>query len=91
MERPTLWLYGERDPYYSLPHSRKNFEAYRGAGGQGAFEVLSLGPLRNDHQIVRSPAVWQAAMERYLQTLAPTQGAVAVDAARPASAVAHRP
>jgi dienelactone hydrolase len=89
--RPTLWLYGERDPYYSLAHSRKNFEAYRGAGGQGAFEVLSLGPLRNDHQIVRSPAVWQAAMDHYLQTLAPAQAASAVDAARPASAVLQGP
>jgi dienelactone hydrolase len=39
---PTLWLYGDRDPYYSLEHSRLNFAAFEVAGGTGAFHEVSL-------------------------------------------------
>jgi dienelactone hydrolase len=35
--RPVLWLYGSRDSFYSLKHSRANFEAFRAAGGRGRF------------------------------------------------------
>ncbi len=65
----TLWLYGQRDPYYSIEHSKKNFAAFQAAGGQGVFHVFSLGFLRNDHQIVRQPEVWQDTMSGYLSML----------------------
>ena len=42
--RPTLWLYGDNDPYYPLSHSEANFEAFRQAGGKGAFMRLGAGP-----------------------------------------------
>src|SRR5262249_18832872 len=35
--RPSLWLYGEQDPYYPLPESRGSFAAFQAAGGSGAF------------------------------------------------------
>jgi hypothetical protein len=35
--RPTLWLYGDHDPFYDLPHSRNNFMLFQSAGGQGTF------------------------------------------------------
>src|SRR5258708_27004873 len=41
---PTLWLYGNHDPFYSLDHSRANFAAFHAAGGKGSvldFAVLS--------------------------------------------------
>ena len=66
---PTLWLYGERDSYYRIAHSQKNFAAFRSAGGKGAFHVFTLGLLRNDHQIVRSRAVWEETMSSYLKSL----------------------
>src|SRR5262249_47845694 len=31
-KRPTLWLYGRRDPFYSISHSRDNFAAFQKAG-----------------------------------------------------------
>jgi hypothetical protein len=34
---PTLWLYGNHDPFYSLDHSRTNFAAFQAAGGKDSF------------------------------------------------------
>lgn len=65
----TLWLYGEYDPYYSISHSQKNFAAFQAAGGTGTFHIFSLGFLRNSHQIVRQPEIWQDTMTAYLATL----------------------
>ena len=62
----TLWLYGEDDPFYSLSHSRKNFEAFQKAGGKGTFnsfpEAKSIG-----HRLVFFPAVWATTVEAYLK------------------------
>src|SRR5262245_36791253 len=35
--RPTIWLYGDNDPYYSLRHSHSNFAIFEAAGGKGRF------------------------------------------------------
>ncbi len=62
----TLWLYGEDDPFYSLSHSRKNFEAFQKAGGKGIFnsfpEAKSIG-----HRLVYYPDVWASIVEAYLK------------------------
>ena len=68
-QKPTLWLYGEDDPFYSLAHSKKSFDAFVAAGGKGSFQVFTLGFLRNDHQIVRTRSVWQASMADFLKSL----------------------
>ena len=42
--RPTLWLYGQHDRYYSIEHSRSNFDVFKKAGGNGEFfEYTSAG------------------------------------------------
>ncbi|WP_233250628.1 S9 family peptidase, partial [Acidovorax sp. HMWF018] len=58
MPRPTLWLYGERDSYYTLENSRASFEAFRGAGGQGRMVGYALPPGRDGHEIYKSPSLW---------------------------------
>jgi endonuclease YncB( thermonuclease family)/dienelactone hydrolase len=65
-DRPTLWLYGYRDPLYGLPHSRKSFTAFRMAGGQGAFRDFVPPEGLSGHQIDASPELWTAALEDYL-------------------------
>lgn len=74
---PSLWLYGARDPYYSLAHSQKSFTAFTSAGGKGSFHILTFGVLRNDHQIVRNRAVWSGPMSLFLDRLNLCQGTVA--------------
>lgn len=64
--RPTLWLYGEKDPYYALAHSRKNFEAFIDAGGRGSFETFKLPPGVNGHLIFTQQDLWGPAVEAYL-------------------------
>lgn len=68
-KKPTLWLYGQNDPFYSIAHSKSSFDAFVAAGGKGTFEVLTLGFLRNDHQIIRNKSVWEAAITSYLKLL----------------------
>ena len=67
--QPTLWLYGDKDPFYSLRHSRKNFDAFVSAGGRGSFQTFDPPPGRNGHAIHLGRAQWEPAMERYLELI----------------------
>ena len=64
---PELWLYGDKDPFYSLDHSRRNFEAFEAAGGKGRFMTYSPRPGQIGHFISQSPSLWTAAMDDYLK------------------------
>jgi dienelactone hydrolase len=69
---PSLSLYGERDPYYSIPFSRQNFEAYIGAGGKGSMEVLAVppgSPGATGHRILFFPEVWHQSVDRFIGSL----------------------
>lgn len=66
MPRPTLWLYGERDAYYSLDHSRASFEAFLAAGGTGKMLSYSLPPGQDGHNIHSFPALWKSELDGYL-------------------------
>ena len=63
---PTIWLYGEKDPFYSLTHSRANFAAFEAAGGKGAFHEYMPPEGLNGHQIGSAPLLWSATLEAYL-------------------------
>ncbi|WP_051237588.1 alpha/beta hydrolase family protein [Ottowia thiooxydans] len=69
--RPMLWLYGSQDPFYSLRHSRKNFDAFIAEGGKGSF--VSFDPLHgaSGHDIVAQPVLWESAVSDYLKKLEP--------------------
>ena len=64
--RPTIWLYGDNDPFYSLAHSRGNFAAFQATGGKGAFHGYAPPDGLNGHQIGSAPALWGATLEAYL-------------------------
>jgi dienelactone hydrolase len=63
---PMLWLYGEDDPFYSLLHSRANFEAFQAAGGTGSFHEFPRPSGATGHQISSVPGIWETLVERYL-------------------------
>jgi dienelactone hydrolase len=65
-DRPTIWLYGDNDPYYSLRHSRMNFAAFQAAGGKGAFHDYVPPEGLTGHQIAAAPELWTEALEAYL-------------------------
>jgi pimeloyl-ACP methyl ester carboxylesterase len=67
--KPTLWLYGENDPFYSISHSRKNFEAFEAAGGTGIFLVFTLEDGQSGHGLASIPGHWQHAVQDYLEQL----------------------
>ncbi|QTD46499.1 alpha/beta hydrolase family protein [Ottowia testudinis] len=71
--KPTLWLYGERDSFYSMAHSRANFQAFIDAGGQGEFHAYDLGEGRNGHALHAAPMLWQPAVDDYLRKIAPNR------------------
>jgi dienelactone hydrolase len=68
--RPTLWLYGESDPYYSIPFSRANFDAFVAAGGKGKFVSYVVPGEDQGHRVQRHPALWSDELDRYLDTVA---------------------
>jgi pimeloyl-ACP methyl ester carboxylesterase len=67
--RPTIWLYGQNDRYYSIAHSRVNFAAFQKVGGQGRFLELEA-PTGQGHFVVGRPNLWSGAVESYLKSLA---------------------
>lgn len=67
--RPTLWLYGERDPYYPIVFSRDAFAAFQAAGGKGSFHVYTAPQGLDGHGIQAAPRLWQADLNAYLTGL----------------------
>ena len=64
--QPTIWLYGDKDPFYPLSHSRGNFAAFQAAGGKGAFHEYTPPEGLNGHQIGAAPQLWSATLDAYL-------------------------
>jgi dienelactone hydrolase len=65
---PSLWLYGNHDPFYSLDHSRANFAAFQAAGGKGSFFDFEV-PGGNGHRVMFSPPLWTGHVDRYLNSI----------------------
>src|SRR5690349_13114786 len=63
---PTLWLYGDKDPFYPLSHSRGSFDAFKAAGGRGSFNEYTLPDGVSGHSVASYPQLWGPAVERYL-------------------------
>ncbi|HYC65513.1 MAG TPA: prolyl oligopeptidase family serine peptidase [Reyranellaceae bacterium] len=64
--QPSLWLYGDKDPFYPLSHTRANFAAFHAAGGKGTFQEYPPPEGSNGHGIGSHPALWTAVTEAYL-------------------------
>jgi dienelactone hydrolase len=67
-KKPTLWLYGRRDSFYSMQHSRANFAAFENAGGQGTFLEFDV-PRGDGHFLVGYEQLWSAAVADYVGSL----------------------
>jgi hypothetical protein len=63
---PTLWLYAANDPFYSISHSRNNFDAFINASGTGNFHVLAVLPSDNGHRISSNSTLWTTLVDAYL-------------------------
>jgi dienelactone hydrolase len=72
-DRPTLWLYGNSDRFYSMAHSRTNFAAFENSGGHGTFLEFDV-PGDNGHRLMLHPKLWSAPVENYLGSLTPAEG-----------------
>lgn len=68
-KEPTLWLYGENDPFYSLKHSHKNFTEFINKGGKGKFLTYFLGNGQNGHLVIEHPEIWRKDVEKFLENL----------------------
>ena len=65
----SLWLYGANDSFYSLTYSRSNFNAFSLAGGLGTLVELTRAPGLNGHFIINDLALWEPAMDTFLDQL----------------------
>lgn len=64
-EVPELWLYGDRDRFYSTPSIRGYARAYAQAGGRLSFALIPRVP-NNGHWLPGYPRLWSARVDRYL-------------------------
>ena len=67
-DRPTLWLYGRNDSFYSIAHSQSNFAAFRAAGGKGEFLEFDV-PSGNGHYVMGYSRLWSAPVAGYLDAV----------------------
>jgi len=67
-DRPTLWLYGDQDPFYDLQHSRNNFMLFECAGGKGTFLEFKM-PGGYGHGVLSAPELWEGPVAEYLSSL----------------------
>lgn len=67
-DRPTLWLYGQHDSFYSIKHSRSNFNDFKKAGGNGEFFEYAV-PGGVGHALVAYPNLWSGDVEKYLTAI----------------------
>ena len=67
--RPTIWLYGQHDTFYSIAHSRDNFAAFEKAGSQGKFFEFDM-PVGQGHFVAGRPKLWSGPVDSYLSSLA---------------------
>ena len=65
----SLWIYAENDSFYSLGHSRSNFDAFTRAGGVGDFEVFRRDPGLNGHFIINDADRWGGVADAYIAGL----------------------
>jgi len=63
---PSLWLYGVNDSFYSLSHSRTNYNAFSAAGGLGTMLEFTRSPGLNGHFIINDLELWEPAMDEFL-------------------------
>jgi hypothetical protein len=63
----SLWMYGENDSFYSIAHSRANFDAFTAAGGLGAFRVYRRASGQDGHFIIDDPQLWAADLQEYVR------------------------
>jgi len=70
---PSLWLYGENDPFYSLDHSRGNFAAYTAAGGSGSFHAYRRSDAAaSGHLVHQEPALWRGELRVFVERIVAT-------------------
>ncbi|WP_458764887.1 alpha/beta hydrolase family protein [Cupriavidus basilensis] len=67
--KASLWIYGEGDPFYSVEHSRSNFEAFRAAGGQGRFIVVRPAKGLDGHSVFLQSSLWAEVLDTYLPSV----------------------
>jgi dienelactone hydrolase len=67
----TIWIYGENDSFYSMAHSRSNFDAFRAAGGRGSFHAYARAAGLNGHFITNDPQSWTPVLDAFLRSLGP--------------------
>ena len=63
---PTLWLYADRDSFYSEDITRRLFDGYIGAGGRGGYVRFSNHPLENGHLLIQESPLWSDAADAFL-------------------------
>ena len=66
---PTIWMYGANDTFYSLTHSRSNYDAFVAARGRGLFFTYTRAAGLNGHNIIADPFLWTGDLSSFVQSI----------------------
>lgn len=68
---PVISIYGEDDPFYSIPYSKRNLAAMQAAGAQSQLHVVKVRGAVNGHWAMSVPSLWENAVQGFLNGVTP--------------------
>lgn len=68
---PVMSIYGEDDPFYSIPHSKQNLAAMQAAGAQSQLHVVKVRGEGNGHWAISVPSLWEDWIGAFLDEVTP--------------------
>jgi pimeloyl-ACP methyl ester carboxylesterase len=66
---PALWIHAARDPFYSGAVTRRLFDAFTSAGGNGRYHYVETHTLASGHAVATDARLWQEEAAAFLATL----------------------
>ena len=65
---PELWLYGDKDPFYSSESIRSYRAAFEQSGGKLRFDLIP-SVSKNGHWLPNAPELWSGLVAQYLESI----------------------
>lgn len=66
---PSIWVYADRDPFYNEAGRQGILKAWRDAGGQAEYILVTEHSLPNAHGIPSNAAYWESPLDAFLKSL----------------------
>jgi pimeloyl-ACP methyl ester carboxylesterase len=66
---PSIWIYADRDPFYNEAGRQGILKAWRDAGGQAEYILVTEHSLPNAHALPSNASYWESQLDAFLKSL----------------------